>query len=425
MLVQNPTQEIRMPLLSVWTRPQATVRYLLARGGWAWAPLLFAVLDALALLWDGMLSNWPLHWFGLVVFGGVVGPLELFILAGWLKLTGKMLFGKASFRELCVALSWALIPVVVAHICMTVPSALSNDFLKFAKRYIVITDISVSGNTAGETLAAGSGKALYAALLIAGIVLTLWGIWLLFRTIGAVQKFGWFRSLLNILLGCGLSLLIAVGNRFFLWQPFSVPSVSMAPTLQPGDSFLGDKLAYGYGRYSFPLKLVEEGRLWGARPARGDMIVFRSKGGEDYVKRVIGLPNDEVQMVNGALHINGMAVKLTFLREDKLKEVGSPTKTARVYRETLPSGVSYEIYDLSLSGADNTQAFHVPGGYYFVLGDNRDNSIDSRFPQVGHVAYEEIIANVGMIYFSTSTPKPGSILHAFDNINWKRMFRYP
>lgn len=415
MLGHTPPQEIRVPLLSVWRRPQATVRYLIARGGWAWAPALLMVAFALATMWQGEVSNAPLHWLVLMILGAGAGVVELLLAPLLLKLTGKPLFGRATFRELVIALAWAGIPASVAYALYLATSALTqHKFAQFINRI-------AEGNT---SIAPGEG--MYVVPFVVCTILFLWTLWMVIRTIGAVQQFGWFRSFLNIFFGYGLLLLFGLALRVLLWHPFSIPSSSMAPTLQVGDYVFGDKLIYGYGPYSLPFETMKEGRLWGGRPTRGDIVIFRMKDGSDWVKRVVGLPGDDIQMIKGVLQINGLPVKMTYLREEKPNEKPNFSGTARVYKETLPNGVSYEIYKLVQRGdAGDTQAFHVPPGHYFMMGDNRDNSTDSRFPKVGHVPYESIIAKVSVIYFSASTPKPDSMLQAFSNLNWQRMFRRP
>lgn len=188
--------------------------------------------------------------------------------------------------------------------------------------------------------------------------------------------------------------------RSFLFQPFSVPAASMVPTLELGDYFFVSKVAYGYGRYSVPLDLLPiEGRILGAAPKRGDVAVFRTSDnpGIDYVKRVIGLPGDRIQMIDGVLHINGIAVKLEDIGDYSSDEVG----TAKLQRETLPDGASYSVVSLTEDGAgDNTREFLVPAGEYFMLGDNRDNSNDSRF-QMGTVPYGDLVGKAVRLFWNS------------------------
>ncbi|RUW57883.1 signal peptidase I [Mesorhizobium sp. M7A.F.Ca.US.008.03.1.1] len=192
----------------------------------------------------------------------------------------------------------------------------------------------------------------------------------------------------------------AFAIRAFLFQPFSMPSGSMAPTLVEGDYFFVSKFAYGYGRYSVPFGLLPvDGRVFGAEPRRGDIMVFRvpTNPDVDYVKRLIGLPGDRVQMVEGVLHINGVAVKLENVGDYSSMEV----RSAKLQRETLPEGVSYLVIDLTdNSVGDNTREFVVGAGEYFTLGDNRDNSNDSRF-QMGLVPYESLVGKVVRLFWNS------------------------
>ena len=199
------------------------------------------------------------------------------------------------------------------------------------------------------------------------------------------------------------ALLIALVFRTFLFQPFSIPTGSMTPTLLVGDYLLVSKFTYGYSRYSLPWSPdLFEGRILGDEPERGDIAVFRlpSNPRLDYIKRVIGLPGDTVQMRDGQLYINGEAVPRertgTYLAPDPF---GRPTEIP-VYREILPNGISYDTLDADPTGpGDNTQEFVVPEGHFFMMGDNRDNSADSRF-QVGMVPLENFVGKARIIFFS-------------------------
>lgn len=195
------------------------------------------------------------------------------------------------------------------------------------------------------------------------------------------------------------ALLLALIIRTFLFQPFSIPSGSMMPTLLVGDYLFVSKWSYGFSKYSIPFSPpLFEGRLLGSAPDRGDVVVFRKPREEDtdYIKRLIGLPGDRIQVRDGVLSINGKPVP----REAVGEFVADDGTTVPQYRETLPNGVSYLTLDLSPSSAgDNTREFVVPDGHYFMMGDNRDNSLDSRF-DVGYVPFENLVGKAQVIFFS-------------------------
>jgi signal peptidase I len=199
------------------------------------------------------------------------------------------------------------------------------------------------------------------------------------------------------------ALLLALVIRTFLFQPFSIPSGSMRPTLLEGDYLFVTKWAYGYSKHSLPFSPdLFEGRVWADAPERGDVVVFKFPPNPslDYIKRVIGLPGDTIQMRDGILHINGEPVPREQVGEIQNPDITEVAQPVEVWRETLPNGVSYDTFDLSPNSlGDDTREFVVPEGHYFMMGDNRDNSTDSRF-SVGFVPFENLVGRANIIFFS-------------------------
>ncbi len=211
-------------------------------------------------------------------------------------------------------------------------------------------------------------------------------------------------------------LLLAFVVRTFLFEPFSVPSASMEDTLLPGDYVLAAKYAYGYGRFSFPVPVGFSGRIGSGAPQYGDVVLFRGPKMPSvaFVKRVVGLPGDRVQMIGGVLNINGRPVARQ-LMEDFVDQQDGRTARIKRWRETLPNGVSHSMLDLEVGGAlDNTIVYTVPAGAYFVMGDNRGNSQDSRaVGSFGYVPLENIIGRASLVYFSHSHE---------GEVRWERLF---
>lgn len=227
------------------------------------------------------------------------------------------------------------------------------------------------------------------------------------------------------------ALIIALVFRTFVYQPFSIPTASMQSTMMIGDYFAASKWTWGFGRYSFPIDLGFSGRLLGfATPARGDIAVFRNQTGDDYIKRVIGLPGDHIQMRLGRLYINNTLVP----RE----EIGKGTDTndsgssvpVTLYKETLPNGVTHTIQEISDDQQlDDTGEYVVPAGHYFMMGDNRDRSADSRvLQQVGYVPLDAFIGKAEFRFFSIkNNVAPWKLWEWPANVQWGRMFQsvYP
>jgi signal peptidase I len=211
------------------------------------------------------------------------------------------------------------------------------------------------------------------------------------------------ERLLGYLLLWLVPILVALTLRFAVVQPFRNPSGSMQPAINVGEHFVVTKWSYGYTRYSFsPFEaMLPRGRVFAREPERGDLVVFRPapEPDRDYIKRLIGLPGDRIQMIDGALHINGEASSRQPLGEIEISGPDGAVEHVPAYRETLPNGVSYVTLDrFAESELDNTREFTVPEGHYFMLGDDRDNSADSRVSSLmGYVPADGLVGRVSLI----------------------------
>ncbi|WP_221795319.1 signal peptidase I [Aquisediminimonas sediminicola] len=241
----------------------------------------------------------------------------------------------------------------------------------------------------------------------------------------AAQKEGWRENLRFF----GTVLLIAFVIRSLVFGLFNIPSESMLPRLLVGDYLLVSKWPYGYSRHSFVFGLIQfDGRILAQEPQRGDVVVFRAppENKVDYIKRLIGLPGDVVEIRSGQVILNGKPVPRVPM-DDFLKPISANSQCEpqpflntpvaeilpdghevcryRRFRETLPNGKSYAVLDLGDIAKDNVAPTVVPEGHYFMMGDNRDNSLDSRFSPdeggIGMVPEENLIGRAAFTYFST------------------------
>ena len=215
------------------------------------------------------------------------------------------------------------------------------------------------------------------------------------------------------------ALIIAILIRSLLIQPFYIPSSSMEPTLLVGDRIFVSKYSYGYSKHSFPFSPnFTNNRFLSKEPKQGDLVVFKTPKDNrtDYIKRLIGLPGDEIQFIKGEIFINGKRINR---KETSTKEpirCGNFIFESKTFIETLPNGVSH-LASYNKSGTlQNTKKFKVPNGHYFLMGDNRDRSKDSRFlEEVGYVKNLNLVGKAKIIFFSNDTNK-GSLLK-FWNLN--------
>jgi signal peptidase I len=216
------------------------------------------------------------------------------------------------------------------------------------------------------------------------------------------RKSGGFRETLKTLV---YAVAIALAVRTFLFEPFNIPSGSMKPTLLVGDYLFVSKYAYGYSRYSLPFGLpLISGRVMERLPERGDVVVFKlpSDNKTDYIKRVVGLPGDRVQVRNGLLHINDQPVQVR-PAGDFAEDYNGRSVAVPMLKEQLPEGREHLIIDLTSDGSlDNTGVFVVPPEHVFAMGDNRDNSLDSRVEHVGFIPVENLIGRAEILFFSVN-----------------------
>jgi signal peptidase I len=203
------------------------------------------------------------------------------------------------------------------------------------------------------------------------------------RKRGQDKAGGWGETVRTVV----YAVLIAVVVRTFAIEPFNIPSGSMIPTLLVGDYLFVSKYSYGYSKHSFPFSLgFFPGRIFGKEPERGDVAVFKYPGDQgqgmnrtDYIKRIVGLPGDRIRVVDGILHINGKPVERIRIGDYVQGGAGGGYKTGTLYVEVLPNGRRHEIIESSDNlPSDNTPEFLVPADSYFMMGDNRDDSLDSR-----------------------------------------------
>jgi signal peptidase I len=383
----------RSPWLSVWFRPGDTIGRVLARkaphlnllplaaGGVAYPLTLTLFREGLTTA----LLDWRLV-IALVVVTIIMSIVSLYLNAFFLSWSGRIFGGHTSPAQMRVIFAWSMAPFWVA----------------LAISLVIVVGLGGADKPASAVVGG--------VLNIIGLIVMVWVIVATLIMLRRVQAFGWWRAIFNYAAGTALAvLLIGVPIRTFLFQSFNMPSGSMKPTLVVGDYFFVSKYAYGYSHFSLPSSpALFPGRIFPTEPRRGDVVVFRNPKGPatDYVKRIVGLPGDRIQMKDGLLYIN-----MTPVRRERVEDFvdgESPAATRiRRWRETLPNGVSYETLDLQENGfLDNTQEFAVPADHYFTMGDNRDNSTDSRvLSQVGYVPFENLVGRAEIIYFSIQRAK--------------------
>jgi signal peptidase I len=376
------------PWLTVWFKPGDTIERVLAgnpRGSLLLLAGLGMASSAVGTIMGAGFAAVLLDWrfLAMILLGGFVGGVILLYVNGlFFGLSGRLIGGRASQAQMRAALAWGLVPSIVGLVIWLA----------------ALIGLAASGSASQPTPGA--------LMLLPSAISPVTGLWTLVATVlmvRRVQAFGVFRAVLNVVIGSSLgALLIAMSIRTFLFQPFNIPASSMVPTVLVGDYIFVAKYSYGYSRYSLPFSPpLFSGRIFASEPQRGDVVVFNLPKDDSvvYIKRVVGLPGDRVQMINGLININGKAID-----RERAEDFVDPEDGSRIrrWREILPNGVSYYALDLMDNGfLDNTQVFDVPPGHYLVLGDHLDNSTDSRvLSQVGYVPFENLVGRAEIIFFS-------------------------
>jgi len=406
----TPTRDAsaRSPWTTLWLSPRETIEHIVAtRPRHLVWPL--AILGSIAGFYGqlvsvgaaGGLADWRL-WLGFLLLSAAVGIVWLYLSALILSWTGTLLGGRASTLELRAVVAWSALPSILGLIV------------------ILLIQAAVSGESA----------AMRGGLALVVIGFGLWSFVVFLLMLARVQHFGFWRTIGAYILNLIVPLTIAILVRSLLYQPFNVPSFAMSPTLLNGDYFFASKFAYGYSRYALPFSpSLFSGRLFASAPERGDVVVFRlpKDSATTYVKRVVGLPGDRIQMKQGLLFINDAPVmreRLADYPAANLCGLGAD-RTVKRWRETLSNGASYETLDCVDNGFyDNTNIYTVPAGHFFTMGDNRDNSTDSRvLSAVGFVPFENIVGRAQMIFFSVAEGEHAWMFWRWPTaVRWNRIF---
>jgi signal peptidase I len=376
----TPDESAPRPWLTVWLSPRRTIERLVAKRP-TYLVWLLAILGTIASLYSQIaviagttsLLGWQTV-LSLVLFGAMAGIVWLYVAGLMLSWIGGLLGGAAPALHMRAVFAWSSWPTILGFAAVVLIEA----------THAITLDV--------------------VPLLVVGA--ELWSRIVFLLMLGHVERFGLGRTLLTYLFNVVLALALALFIRSFLYQNFDIPASSMRPTLLAGDYVFVSKFAYGYSRFSLPFSpRLFSGRIFPAEPKLGDVVVFRSpkEAAFNYVKRVVGLPGDHIQIKQGLLFINDRPVQRERVANaDDLEDACGTSSQGHVkrWRETLPNGVAYETLTC-FDDLDDTNIYTVPDGHFFALGDNRDNSIDSRVPsEVGYIPFVNLVGRVSVIFFS-------------------------
>ena len=235
------------------------------------------------------------------------------------------------------------------------------------------------------------------------------------------QKDSFFSNLKSI----GIAVFIALLIRSFIAEPFNIPSGSMKPNLLVGDFIFVSKWSYGYSRHSLPFSIpLIPNKIFSKMPNRGDVVVFKTPQDNrtDYIKRVIGLPGDKIKIINGEIYLNNNIIVRKKMKDFIDRDKNTLTKRARKYKEYFDD-LTFDVLDIMDNGiADNTELFNVPQDYFFVMGDNRDNSQDSRFKTGGFIPFNNLVGKARFIFFSLENSRFLEIWKWANAIRGSRIF---
>lgn len=385
------------PLLSVWLRPRKTIEYIVATQPTRWV-LGLTVFGGISVAIGELIIFHLLDWRILLLGaagGAILAVLNLYVVSYLVAWLGRMMKGRATAQAIRASLAWSQLPAIVGSIAAAIVFGVANNFL---------------GGTAAS-------RPLSAALNLILVATALWSLLVLLLMIARVEQFGFLRAITAYTVAViVLPVTLALGIRTLLFQPFYVAASSMAPTLLVGDYFFANKFAYGYSQFSLPFAPWGfSGRIFARDPQPGDVVVFALPKDPSitYIKRVVGVGGDHVQMKGGLLYLNGTPVQRERLSDVVGEFCGEPAAATRRWRETLPNGVSYETLDCVDNGFyDNTVEYVVPPGHAFMMGDNRDNSNDSRvLKAVGYVPLDHVFGRLSVIFYSRAArPNGGAIM---------------